>query len=156
MNLRLFKTLRIRGNPVMAYNTSDSRFWYFHNETCSGRYLRHVWEGIGGKELWLWFPEVHEPRHGGERDCCPQISPAWAPLPAAEGPPCRRCPLQEAVVPKRWPLPRRWSLGSEAPAGDNRAQQTLSSPCRGSVYFRLMWTWKNQRVREPNVVVCDS
>ena len=39
---------------------------------------------------------------------------------------------------------RPWSLGSEAPAGDDRVQQSLSPPCGGSVYFRLMWTWKNQ------------
>ncbi|CAL8368955.1 unnamed protein product [Boreogadus saida] len=56
-----------------------------------------------------------------------------------------RCSLQEAVVPKRCLLPRRWCLGSQAPAGDNRSQQSLSPPCRGSVYFRSMWTWKNQR-----------
>ena len=44
---------------------------YFHNETHGGGYLCHGWEGIGGKALWLWLPEVQiEPRHGGERDCC--------------------------------------------------------------------------------------
>ena len=45
------------------------------------------------KELWLWLPEVHEPRHGGERDCCPRFSSTGAPLPAAEAPPPGRCPL---------------------------------------------------------------
>ena len=48
------------------------RLWY-HNETIVG-HLSHGWEGIGGKGLWLWHPEVHEPRHGGERDCCPRLS----------------------------------------------------------------------------------
>ena len=43
------------------------------------------------------------------RDCLPL---GRFPLPAAEGPPPRRCPLQEAVVPKRYPLQKRWSLGS--------------------------------------------
>ena len=38
--------------------------------------IRHGWEGIGGKELWLWHPEVHELRHGGQRDCCPH-PPPW-------------------------------------------------------------------------------
>ena len=143
---------------VMAHNTWDSRLWFTHNETRSGGYLSYGGEGIGGKELWLWLPEVHEPRHGGERDCCPRLSPAWAPLPAAEGPPPRdhrrgnpllgaaRCRRRWCLSADRCPLPRRWwSLGSEAPAGDNRGQQFLSPPCRGSVYFRLIWTWKNQR-----------
>ena len=26
---------------VMVHNTSDSRFWYFHNKTRSGGYLSH-------------------------------------------------------------------------------------------------------------------
>ena len=48
---------------------------------------------LGGKEHWLWLPEVHEPRHGGERDCCPRLSPAGAPLPAAR--------TVAAVVPRQ-------------------------------------------------------
>ena len=50
-----------------------------------------------------------------------------------------------AVVPRRCPLPRRWCLDSWAPVRDNRGQQSLSPPCSGSVYFRLMWNWKNRR-----------
>ena len=54
------------------------------------------------------------------RDCL-LLEPRF-PLPAAEGPPPQCCPLQEAVVPKRCPLSRRWSLSSEAPTEDNRGQ----------------------------------
>ena len=50
---------------------------------------------------------------------CLPLEPRF-PLSAAEGPPPQRCPLQKVVVPKRCPLPWRWSLGSEAPAGDNQ------------------------------------
>ena len=39
------------------------------------------------------------------------------------------------------------AFGSGAPAGDIRGQQSLSPPCRGSVYFRLIWKWMNQRRR---------
>ena len=35
----------------------------FPQRDCCGGYLSHGWEGIGGKELWLWLPEVHELRH---------------------------------------------------------------------------------------------
>jgi hypothetical protein len=39
--------------------------------------------------------------------------------------------------------------GSGALAGDNCGQQSLSPPCHGSVYFRLMWKWKNQTSENP-------
>ena len=50
--------------------------WYFHNETCSGGYLGHGWEGIRGKELWLWLPEAQD---------CP--SPELQPRSTATGAP---------------------------------------------------------------------
>ena len=62
--------------------------------------------------------------------------------------------LWGVVVPKRCPLPRRWSLGSGGPLAarlwrETNGQQSRatipSPPCRGSGYFRLMWTWMNQR-----------
>ena len=59
--------------------------------------------------------EVHEPRHGGEKDCCPRLSPAGA------------------------PLPRRWCLGAarchgRAAKGDNRgATNPFSSMSRFSL-----------------------
>ena len=46
-------------------------------------YLSQGLEGIGGKELWLCLPEVHELRHGGENDCGPRLSPSVARLPAS-------------------------------------------------------------------------
>ena len=99
---------------------SDSRLWYFYNETRIGGYLSQGWEWIGGKELWLWLPQEHEPRHGGERDCWRRMSPAWDPL--------------------RDHRRRRRCLSAAR-------QRSLSPPCRGSVYFTLMWTWKNQERR---------
>ena len=67
------------------------------------------------------------------RECLPHE--ARFPLPAADGPLLRRRLLQEAVVPKRCPLPRRWSLGSEAPAGDNRGQQSRAT----IPFFSMSW-----------------
>ena len=42
-----------------------------------------------------------------------------------------------------WALPGGGAsaAGSGAPAGDNRGQQFLSPPCRGSDDFRLMRKW---------------
>ena len=61
------------------------------------------------------------------------------PLPAAEGPPPQCCPLQEAVVPKRCPLLRQWSLGSEAPVGDNRGQKSRATiPFSCMAWFSLL------------------
>ena len=42
------------------------------------------------------------------------------------------------------------TAGSRAPGGNNHRQQsreTLSPPCGGSVYYGLMWKWKNPRRR---------
>ena len=125
---------------VMAHNTQHNkaslhlvkrirlrrvlwRLWYFNNETRRGGYLGRGWEGIGGKDLWLWLPEVREPRHGGERDCSPRLSPAGAPLPAA------RCPLSRRP-------------GSVAPAGDNRGQQSQAIiPSSSMSRFSLLSDW---------------
>ena len=68
----------------MAHNTSDSRLWYFYNETRSGGYLSHGWEWIVGKELWLWLPEVGYMNHDMEekgivgRECIP-LEPCFPP-----------------------------------------------------------------------------
>ncbi|CAL8349437.1 unnamed protein product [Boreogadus saida] len=77
------------------------------------------------------------------RDCIP-LEPRF-PLSAAEGPPPRCCLLQEEVVPKRCLLPtafcsllRRWSLSSEAPAGDNCGQQSRATiPFSSMSWFSL-------------------
>ena len=83
------------------------------------------------------------------RECLP-LEPCF-PLPASEGPPPRRSPLQEGVVPKRCPLPAARCRGGGPSATRLRwetiAATILSPPCRGSVYFRLIWMWKNQRRR---------
>jgi hypothetical protein len=61
---------------VMAHNTLGSlTSLVFPQGNSQWGYLSRGWEGIGGKQLWLSLPEVHEPRHGGERDCCPRLSP---------------------------------------------------------------------------------
>ena len=71
------------------------------------------------------------------RECLPHE--ARFPLPAADGQLLRRRLLQEAVVPKRCPLPRRWSLGSEAPAGDNHGQQSRATiPFSCMSWFSLL------------------
>ena len=91
------------------------RLWYFHNETRSGGYLSHGWEGIGVNELWLCHPEVHEPRNEGEKDCYQRLS-----LGRQEP----NCPPPAA--------------GSGAPAGDNRKpnpNNPFSSMSR-FMYFR--------------------
>ena len=103
----------------------------------------------------LWFFHFHinlkytEPRHGGERDCWPRLSPAGAPLPAVDAPPprMRAAPWHHGrvrtVVPcggcASWRLclaavvvHRQWAAGDGALAGDNRGQQSLSPPCRSS------------------------
>ena len=36
-------------------------------------------------------------------------------------------------------------LWRETIPGNSRGHQSPSPPCRGSVYFRLTWEWKNQR-----------
>ena len=42
-------------------------------------------------------------------------------------------------MPKRYPLPRRWSLGSEAAAGDNRGQQSRATiPFSSMSWFSLL------------------
>ena len=68
-------------------------------------------------------------------DCLP-LEPRF-PLPAAEGPPPRRCPLQEAVVPKRYPLPKRWSLGSEK-RGSSGNQSWATIPFSSMSWFSLL------------------
>ena len=47
--------------------------------------------------------------------------------------------------PSALPASEMVALGSGALAGDNHGQQSLSPPCLGSVYFRLMCKWKNKR-----------
>jgi hypothetical protein len=57
-------TVTWRGKGVLLF--ADSR--YFHNETRSGGYLDHGWEGIWGKELWLWFQiDFRAPPPGGNQ-----------------------------------------------------------------------------------------
>ena len=120
---------------------------------------------FGGKEVWLWLPEVHEPRHGGERHW-PWLSPAGAPLTNAEvlasGAAQRHHrPMAAVEVPRGGGAPRRWRLVVVVPrgggrqaaglrretiTGKNHGKQSLSPPCGGSVYYGgLMWKWKNQR-----------
>ena len=66
-----------------------------------------IWEVGWNTELLLWLPEVHiELRHGGERDCW--LYPPW---------------LQQAAG-------LRW----EILPGNNCGQQSLSPPCRGSIW----------------------
>ncbi|CAL8339393.1 unnamed protein product [Boreogadus saida] len=84
----------------------------------------------------------HEPRHGGVH---------VQQLPAAEGPPSQRCPLQEAVVLKRCPLPSWWSLGSDAPAGDNRGQKSQATiPFSSMSWFSLLQI--DVDVEEPGII----
>ena len=76
-------------------------------------------------------------------------------LPAAEGPPPRRCPLQEVVVPKPFPLPKRWSLGSEK-RGSSGNQSRATIPFSSMSWFSLLQidvdveqpdTWRTRRSR---------
>ena len=56
---------------------------------------------------------------------------------------CQHATGASAVVPRQWAA----GLRLETIAVNNHRQQSLSPPCRDSVYFRLMWKWRNQRRR---------
>ena len=140
----------------MAHNTLVlCHLWYFHNEAVVGVTSDMVEKELG--EINFGFDSLKYMNHDMEekeivaRDCLP-LEPRCQ-LPTAEGPPPRG-----TTAAVRWcpgvaccPLPRQWCLSRGAPAGDHRSQHrrqhSLSPPCRGSVYFRLMRKWKNQRCR---------
>ena len=86
------------------------------------------------------------------RDCLP-LEPRF-PLPAAEGPPPRRCPLPaaEGPPPRRCPLPAAEAarLRREKIAVNNRRQQFLSPPCR---LPQIDVDVEETDVGEPNAVV---
>jgi hypothetical protein len=80
--------------------------------------------------------------------------PRRCPLPAAEGPPPRRCPLPaaEGPPPRRCPLPAAEAarLRREKSAVNNRRQQFLSPPCR---LPQIDVNVEETDVGEPNAVV---
>ena len=63
-------------------------------------------------------------------DCLPMSPASRSPLPA---------PAAEGSPPRRCLLPRRWTLGSEAPAGNNRGQQSRATiPFSSMSWFSLL------------------
>ena len=72
----------------------------FPQRDCRGGYLSHVWEGIGGKELWF--------------DSLKYMN----------------CDMPPVAARHHRPAAGSWQQAA-----------------RGSVDFRLMWKWKNQRRR---------